>query len=130
MLKSKTDELTGEENGLFFIGDMKMHFKRINERCFFIGVDTKETKTQVSELPFVVSGKPSQLMTITNLTGWRALIAEEFISGIPVLNQLKTTLDNILPIETSQKNNATVIDIKFKNNHTLYSQLLDLLMYL
>ena len=124
------NELVEEAKGQFFIGDLKLYFKRINESCFFIGADTKMTKTQISELPFSISGKPSQLMTITNLSGWKALLAEEFIAGIPILRQLKSTLDNILPIETSQKNKATVIDIKFKNNHSLYSQLLDLILYL
>jgi len=124
------NELVEEAKGQFFIGDLKLYFKRINESCFFIGADTKMTKTQISELPFIISGKPSQLMTITNLSGWKALLAEEFIAGIPILRQLKTTLDNISPIETSQKNKATVIDIKFKNNHSLYSQLLDLILSL
>jgi hypothetical protein len=121
-------KLTDEEIGHFLIGDIKLYYKRINDNCFFIGANTKHTNTQITDIPFAISGKPSQLMVINNLTGWKALIAEEFISGIPVLSQLKSMLDNMLPIETKQNNKETVIDLRFKNNHALYTHLLDLLM--
>ena len=121
-------KLTDEETGHFLIGDLKLNYKRINDNCFFIGANTKHTKTQITDIPFAISGKPSQLMVINNLTGWKALIAQEFISGIPVLSQLKSMLDNMLPIETKQNNKETVIDLRFKNNHALYTHLLDLIM--
>lgn len=121
-------KLTDEETGHFFIGDMKLYYKRINDNCFFIGENTKYANTHKTNIPVAINGKPSQLMVINNLTGWKALIAEEFISGIPVLSQLKTMLDNMLPIETNQNNKETVIEITFKKNHALYTHLLDLIM--
>ena len=123
-------ERADKETGHFLIGDVKLYYKRINDQCFFIGANTKTVNTHKTDLPFVINGKPSQLMAIRNLTGWKALLAEELIYGIPILNQLKTMLDNMLPIETKQKNKEIVIDITIKNNHSLFTQLLDLILYL
>ncbi len=121
------DEL---ERGTLTLGDMELGFQRVNSNSFFIGTSGKGPAIQSSIHSLNVSGDPSYLMNIKELTGWKGFIIEELISASPLLSQLRKIVDGMPNVRTKSLNNETRISIKFDKIQSVYSHLLDLVLTL
>ena len=75
---------------------------------------------------FEFSGDISQLFKINN-SGWKGIIANEIISSVPFLNELKLMMDHFKPITTKQEKQEYIITFQLEKKHSIYAYLFSIL---
>jgi hypothetical protein len=79
-----------------------------------------------TQKPLEISGDISLIFNFSE-NGWKGRFAKAVITSIPLLNQLNIMLENIEPVSTSDHNEGSKIDIKFKKKESAYIELMNLL---
>lgn len=88
------------------------YFKQISKSSIYLGIRKfKSTFISSTNQPFVISGQPKFITEIRNL-GWKGA----FLEFIPAYSVSKEFAETITEINTLEKPNSNLFEVKFKKN--------------
>lgn len=122
---SISNHIDGE--GSLLVDDIAFNFKCIYPNKIFLSTNNRKMNlSKDSTSHFEFSGDISQLFKINN-SGWKGIIANEIISSVPFLNELKLMMDHFKPITTKQEKQEYIITFQLEKKHSIYAYLFSIL---
>lgn len=109
------------------IDDMVYSIKDIPPNKIFISTNDRKARLATdSSNSMVLSGNASQIFQI-NTDSWQGILANEILSGIGFINEIKSMFSHFGPIRTVQVKNESIITFQINKKHSIYAYLFSIL---
>lgn len=95
-------------------------------KIFLSTNDRKPRLATDSSNALVLSGNASQIFQI-NTNSWQGFLANEILSGIGFINEIKSMVSQFEPIRTVQVNNESIITFQLNKKHSIYAYIFSIL---
>ncbi len=120
IVKEKGKEKLMIDNMTYLIKDIPPNkiFLSTNDRKPLLATDSSNT--------FVLSGNASQIFQI-NTNSWQGFLANEILSGIGFINEIKSMVSKFEPIRTVQVKNESIISFRINKKHSIYAYVFSIL---
>ena len=124
---SQVKILKDEGKEKLMIDDMVYSINDIPPNKIFLSTnDRKPRLAKDSSNALVLSGNASQIFQI-NTNSWQGLLANEILSGIGFINEIKSMVSQFEPIRTFQVNNEYIITFQLNKKHSIYAHIFSIL---
>ena len=124
---SQVKILKDEGKEKLMIDDMVYSINDIPPNKVFLSTnDRKPRLAKDSSNALVLSGNASQIFQI-NTNSWQGLLANEILSGIGFINEIKSMVSQFEPIRTFQVNNEYIITFQLNKKHSIYAHIFSIL---
>ncbi len=120
IVKEKGKEKLMIDNMTYLIKDIPPNkiFLSTNDRKPLLATDSSNT--------LVLSGNASQIFQI-NTNSWQGFLANEILSGIGFINEIKSMVSKFEPIRTVQVKNESIISFRINKKHSIYAYVFSIL---
>jgi hypothetical protein len=109
------------------IDDMAYLIKDIPPNKIFLSTNDRKPRLATdSSNALVLSGNASQIFHI-NTNSWQGFLANEILSGIGFINEIKSMVSQFEPIRTVQVNNESIITFQINKKHSIYAYIFSIL---
>ena len=109
------------------IDDMVYSIKDIHPNKIFISTNDRKARLATdSSNSMVLSGNASQIFQI-NTDSWQGILANEILSGIGFINEIKSMFSHFEPIRTVQVKNESIITFQINKKHSIYAYMFSIL---
>ena len=112
--------------GLLMLNDVEFLFRKINPNSIYLSTNNRALNLEKTTNTVELSGDLSQIFKL-NDNGWKGILANEIISGIPLLNEIKFFIDSFIPMSTKHNNHESIITMQISDEHSIYAHLLSIL---
>ena len=124
---SQVKILKNEGKEKLMIDDMAYSINDIPPNKIFLSTnDRKPRLASDSSNALVLSGNASQIFQI-NTNSWQGFLANEILSGIGFINEIKSMVSQFEPIRTVQVNNESIITFQLNKKHSIYAYIFSIL---
>ena len=124
---SQVKILKDEGKEKLMIDDMVYSINDIPPNKIFLSTnDRKPRLAKDSSNALVLSGNASQIFKI-NTNTWQGFLANEMLSGIGFINEIKSMFSQFEPIRTVQLNNESIITFQLNKKHSIYAYIFSIL---
>ena len=114
-----------KETGVMKLDDVEFTYHRLNLNSIYLSTNNRIMDLTKTSGSIELGGDLSQILKL-NDTGWKGILANEMITGIPVLNELKMLLSELSPVTTHSKNES-IITLQLAGDQSIYSYLFSIL---
>ena len=109
------------------IDDMAYSINDIPPNKIFLSTNDRKPRLATdSSNALVLSGNASQIFQI-NTNSWQGFLANEILSGIGFINEIKSMVSQFEPIRTVQVNNESIITFQLNKKHSIYAYIFSIL---
>lgn len=124
---SEDFSLQSESNagGVIHFDDVEFAYKIFNSNCIYLSTNNRKMYITKTSGDIELGGDLSQILKL-NDTGWKGVLANEMITGIPILNEFKMLLSELSPI-TTHSNGESIITLQLDGNRSIYSYVFSIL---
>ena len=124
---SQVKILKDEEKEKLMIDDMAYLINDIPPNKIFLSTNDRKPRLATdSSNALVLSGNASQIFQI-NTNSWQGFLANEILSGIGFINEIKSMFSQFKPIRTVQVNNESIITFQLNKKHSIYAYIFSIL---
>tara|TARA_B100001939_G_scaffold346315_1_gene364838 strand:+ start:479 stop:1711 length:1233 start_codon:yes stop_codon:yes gene_type:complete len=124
---SQVKILKDEEKEKLMIDDMAYSINDIPPNKIFLSTNDRKPRLATdSSNALVLSGNASQIFQI-NTNSWQGFLANEILSGIGFINEIKSMFSQFKPIRTVQVNNESIITFQLNKKHSIYAYIFSIL---
>ncbi len=124
---SQVKILKDEGKEKLMIDDMVYSINDIPPNKIFLSTnDRKPRLAKDSSNALVLSGNASQIFHI-NTNSWQGFLANEILSGIGFINEIKSMVSQFEPIRTVQVNNESIITFQLNKKYSIYAYIFTIL---
>ena len=114
-----------KDSGTIKFDDVDLTYKLFNSNSIYISTNNRTMELTETSGSIELGGDLSQLLRL-NDKGWKGILANEMITGIPILNELRMFLTQLHPT-TTHSENESIITLKLEGNQSIYSYLFSML---
>ena len=124
---SQVKILKNEGMEKLMIDDMAYSINDIPPNKIFLSTNDRKPRLATdSSNALVLSGNASQIFQI-NTNSWQGFLANEILSGIGFINEIKSMVSQFEPIRTVQVNNESIITFQLNKKHSIYAYIFSIL---
>lgn len=124
---SQVKILKNEGKEKLMIDDMAYSINDIPPNKIFLSTNDRKPRLATdSSNALVLSGNASQIFQI-NTNSWQGFLANEILSGIGFINEIKSMVSQFEPIRTVQVNNESIITFQLNKKHSIYAYIFSIL---
>ena len=124
---SQVKILKNEGKEKLMIDDMAYSINDIPPNKIFLSTNDRKPRLATdSSNALVLSGNASQIFQI-NTNSWQGFLANEILSGIDFINEIKSMVSQFEPIRTVQVNNESIITFQLNKKHSIYAHIFSIL---
>ena len=124
---SQVKILKDEGKEKLMIDDMAYSINDIPPNKIFLSTNDRKPRLATdSSNALVLSGNASQIFQI-NTNSWQGFLANEILSGIGFINEIKSMVSQFEPIRTVQVNNESIITFQLNKKHSIYAYIFSIL---
>ena len=124
---SQVKILKDVEKEKLMIDDMAYSINDIPPNKIFLSTNDRKPRLATdSSNALVLSGNASQIFQI-NTNSWQGFLANEILSGIGFINEIKSMFSQFKPIRTVQVNNESIITFQLNKKHSIYAYIFSIL---
>ena len=124
---SQVKILKNEGKEKLMIDDMAYSINDIPPNKIFLSTNDRKPRLATdSSNALVLSGNASQIFQI-NTNSWQGFLANEILSGIGFINEIKSMFSQFEPIRTVQVNNESIITFQLNKKHSIYAYIFSIL---
>lgn len=121
MIENLSIQNESKETGVIQLDDVELTYYLFNLNCIYLSTNNRIMDLTKTSGSIELGGDLSQILKL-NDTGWKGILANEMITGIPILNEFKMLLSELSPVTTHSKNES-IITLQLSGNQTIYSYL-------
>ena len=114
-----------KEAGIIQFNDVEFTYMLFNSNSIYLSTNNRIMDLTETSGSIEFGGDLSQILKL-NDTGWKGILANEMITGIPILNELKMLLSELSPV-TTHSNDESIITLQLAGNQSIYSYLFSIL---
>ena len=114
-----------KDSGTIKFDDVDLTYKLFNSNSIYISTNNRTMELTETSGSIELGGDLSQLLRL-NDKGWKGILANEMITGIPILNELRMFLTQLHPT-TTHSENESIITLKLEGDQSIYSYLFSML---
>lgn len=119
--------LEDEGKEKLMIDDMAYSINDIPPNKIFLSTNERKPRLATdSSNSLVLSGNASQIFQI-NTNSWQGFLANEILSGIGLINEIKSMFSKFEPIRTIQLKNESIITFEINKKHSIYAYIFSIL---
>jgi hypothetical protein len=107
------------------LDDVEFTYRLVDLNSIYLSTNNRILDVTKTSGSIELGGDLSQILKL-NDAGWKGILANEMITGIPVLNELKMLLSELSPVTTHSKNES-IITLQLAGNQSIYSYLFSIL---
>jgi hypothetical protein len=124
---SQVKILKDEGKEKLMIDDMAYSINDIPPNKIFLSTNDRKPRLATdSSNALVLSGNASQIFQI-NTNSWQGFLANEILSGIGFINEIKSMVSQFEPIRTVQVNNESIITFQLNKKYSIYAYIFTIL---
>ena len=124
---SQVKILKNEGKEKLMIDDMAYSINDIPPNKIFLSTNDRKPRLATdSSNALILSGNASQIFQI-NTNSWQGFLANEILSGIGFINEIKSMVSQFEPIRTVQVNNESIITFQLNKKHSIYAHIFSIL---
>ena len=114
-----------KKTGVMALDDVEFTYRLVDLNSIYLSTNNRILDVTKTSGSIELGGDLSQILKL-NDAGWKGILANEMITGIPILNELKMLLSELSPVTTHSKNES-IITLQLAGNQSIYSYLFSIL---